>query len=554
MEETETNRRQTDLMVDTMIVIVFALFALFFSLARWEAAYDRFVFLLGDAANIASFAAARNYPELFVGDAILEDLDNFRVYLTVHFPLLHLLTSLTGNYGTAFTTLLPLHVFTQVMGFYILGLVLFRHRYWAILLTLMTTPLVYINLGEFWGIYEDPIPRFSFQALLPYLLAAILSWGATPRAWPWFMAFTGLLVYVHPISTPAWGFAIWLSALVYLPRHWPWARKIGWMFFNGIIFVLVIMPFAWHYLGNYAHGVTANYEQVHEAILFRFEDFLDLPQSLRDFILYSSLRPYWIFAIGFGVPIVLWLHRDHRQSLYAIGWWVGGLVFVSIVLALFDQALARMLGRLPLQVDLVRGIRYLIPLMLIFCLWPFAELDQKFSDSRQMRRVLAIAGAVLVVSWGVVHPYTPARLFLYYQHCLHQGKLVCFQPGHAEKVDVLEAVRTLTGEQARLLVEEDPLTVRYYALRPVVYAPKDGGILAYSNPSKLLTWYDQTLAIQSIENLANPEERLLAFIDFARHHDAQYILLTERTANQTNPPGTATIYANNAYTLLKIDE
>ncbi|MDO8559756.1 MAG: hypothetical protein Q7S23_01825, partial [bacterium] len=191
---------------------------------RWQGAYP-FAFLSGDSANIAGFAAALDHPGNFTGDAILSDPANFRFYQTIHLPLIRALTKITGDYGTSFIWLLGWHVLVQAVGFYILGRILFHRRYWAALYAIMTLVPVQLNL-EFWGAWSDPLPRFSFQALLPYLLAAALRWRSSPIAWPWLMAAAGVLVYVHPVSAPGWGLALWLGFVWGAPAAWSYQKKM----------------------------------------------------------------------------------------------------------------------------------------------------------------------------------------------------------------------------------------------------------------------------------------------------------------------------------------
>ncbi|HEX9028943.1 MAG TPA: hypothetical protein VF823_07205, partial [Anaerolineales bacterium] len=224
----------------------FMLFALVYFIGRLQGNFPN-VDLGGDAANIASFAAAWAHPEYFRGDALLGNLDNIRIYATVHIPLLQWLNGLLGNYGLAMTSTLAPHIFIQMLGFYIFGRVVLKNRYWAFLFAVATTTPFMMNLGERWGIMEDPVPRFTFQALLPYLLTLAWLWRSQPRRWPWVMAFTGALVYLHPVSTPAWALAIWLGMWLFIPSGWSWIKRLGFMFVNGLVLMLVAAPFILNY-------------------------------------------------------------------------------------------------------------------------------------------------------------------------------------------------------------------------------------------------------------------------------------------------------------------
>ena len=185
------------------------------------------VILSGDGGNIASYAAALDHPGWFSSDPVLGNSNNIGIYATIHIPLIRLLDRLTGDYGLAYTWLVFPETFLQLLGFYILGRVLFKNRSWAFLLAFLTAMMVInIGLGEIWGVWRDALPRVTFQSLLPFLLALVLVWKDRPGRWPWLMIIGGLLVYVHPISAPAWGFAIWLSLWLLHPKGWNWKRRI----------------------------------------------------------------------------------------------------------------------------------------------------------------------------------------------------------------------------------------------------------------------------------------------------------------------------------------
>jgi hypothetical protein len=196
----------------------------------------------GDAANIATFAAARDHPHLFDGDEVLGIPGLSRWYPTIHVPFVRAFARITGDYGTALQAPLGLHVFLQGVGFYLFGRVLFESRYWAFLLAIVTFMRVDVNLGELWGVYSYPLPRVTFQSLLPFLAAAAYYWRATPRMWPAIMVAAGLLIYIHPVSTPAWGLALWLGFLPFLPARWSPTRSSLVMLGLGGVFFLVTLP------------------------------------------------------------------------------------------------------------------------------------------------------------------------------------------------------------------------------------------------------------------------------------------------------------------------
>ena len=141
-----------------------------------------------------------DYPQLFSNDPLLFDPANFAFYNTVHIPLIRWLGRILGNYSSPFALLIFPCTLLHLFGIFFTRLrSLFKNRLWSVIFSFTVFIPVQLNLGEIWGAWL-PLPRILFQSLLPYLLAAVILWGKNPKSWPWLMAATGLLVYVHPVS------------------------------------------------------------------------------------------------------------------------------------------------------------------------------------------------------------------------------------------------------------------------------------------------------------------------------------------------------------------
>ncbi len=520
------NKPKTLTLVDAIVALGLLVFTLLYQLGRWKGAVP-FVFLDGDAGNISSFSAAFETPQAFQGDAVLADPQNFRIYSTIHLPLLRALIGIFGDYGSAVISLLWLHVFLQGMGFYLLGRLLFQSRYWAALLAIATLMPVALNLGEFWGVHIDPLPRFSFQALLPYLLAAAFYWRAQPKAWPWLMAGAGALIYIHPVSAPAWGAALWMGLWASRPMGWTFLKRLGYMALCGFVFFLVIAPFFIHYLQNHAHGApkTSDYQHIYEILVLRFsEAFLDVGVALKDFFsLWTSEWYYWAWA-AVGILGVLWLRREDRKSPLVLVLWVMGLMVVSVAIPWVDQCLSRAYGWIPLQLDLIRNIRYLVPLMLLWTLWPLVEATKKLKSVGYPGMAIAIAtvGFFIVGGWAYRHPLGLVGETL---SCWNKGQMVCMPKEWSAAIDALKAVRRETPPGAKILPTAYPLAIRYYAFRPVVYAYKDFGILAYTNHAKLFESYEIYKEMRPIELAKDPEAKLSALVSLGKKLGVQYLLV-----------------------------
>ena len=475
--------------VDGVIIGVFVLLGVLFQFAQISSRPPH-VILSGDAGNIATFAAARDHPELFEGDGLLGNRDHFGWYPTIHVPLIRALAPITGDYGTALMSLLGLHALLLGVGFYVLGRAVFASRYWAFLFALAALGLVKLNLGEFWGLYRSPIARTTFQALLPFVAACAYQWRATPGRWPLIMIAAGLLIYVHPVSAPAWGLALWLGFLAFLRGRWRVVPSVLVMLVLGGLFMAATVPFLWHYLTFQEMGPSASYAEVHRIIEARFSPgFLDLGQALQDFAReWVSVPGRWIVWLwaSLGVVLLLTLRRRDKASVLVPLLWLVGIVITSVVLPLIDHTIARAHQSFPAQYDLIRGIRYIVPFLLLFSLWPLAEMTRRFGaiGYRIGSSSTMILGGVLVAIWSYWHPpVSPTRLF----SCWSTGRLTCGRVP-APAADALRAIREHVPPGAPILATELELPIRYASLRPVVWSHKDGGLLAYVNHDELIEW------------------------------------------------------------------
>lgn len=505
----------------------FLLFAVVYFIGRLQGNFP-YVDLGGDAANIASFAAAWAHPEYFRGDALLGNLDNIRIYATVHIPLLQWLNGLLGNYGLAMTSTLAPHIFIQMLGFYIFGRVVLKNRYWAFLFAVATTTPFMMNLGERWGIMEDPVPRFTFQALLPYLLTLAWVWRSQPRRWPWVMAFTGALVYLHPVSTPAWALAIWLGMWLFIPSGWSWIKRLGFMFVNGLVLMLVAAPFILNYLGYHVQGQMADYDLVYYVIdTFFPANLINIPAAVGEFLLMtlvSGLLPVAVLAL----LLLIILKREDRAGLRLILGWSSGLALMSIVIPWIEHTVERYLRMVPYETELARGLRYFVPFLLLFCLWTLSELHRRWRNPGRAWGV-ALSGALLVALWVVTNPPDPA-FFQQTAACLAKGRVVCSTP--TDMVLALQAVNQdvppgapIFSTSAMTSDDSFSLPVRYLAERSLVFSYKDRGLLVYSNAQALTQWHEIYKQLEYFRTNPRRALKVETVLNLTKTYRIDYLLL-----------------------------
>jgi len=541
---------------DWLAIVIFIVYAGWYFLGRLEANYP-VVILSGDGGNIASYAAALDHPDWFKNDPALGDSNNIGIYATIHIPLIRALNRLTGDYGLAYTWLVFPETFLQLLGFYILGRVLFKNRFWSFLLAFLTAMMVInIGLGEIWGVWRDALPRVTFQSVLPFLLALVLVWKDHPGRWPWLMVIAGLLVYLHPISAPAWGFAVWLSLWLLQPKGWTWRRRVLVMAGLGILFVIPVIPYAIKYLSYNLRGQAADYTTVMTVLqTYSPANLLNAPAALGIFMwnmTRSLLLP--VALVGF---VITWLvNKDDLTPVKVVLLWAAGIFIISILVPSVERMVEQQLHILPLETELVRCLRYLVPLLLLFWLWPLAALAPRLANPHA-RRALISLGIILFGFWAATNrPDVSAMLRVV--TCISKARLICVSDRPIDELISTLRSQTQPGEGV-LFFNQDPaitsqtLSVRYAALRPLVYTFRDSGILGYADRSALPVWLETTERWESLQAMTDPRERLDRLIPLALSLKADYLVIDFELAPEilANLPVTV-MMQNEGFILLEL--
>ena len=542
--------------LDWLAVLIFITFAVLYFLSRLQGNYP-VVILSGDAGNIASYAAAADHPAWFASDPAIGSAGNAGVYATVHIPLIRLLERLTGDYGLAYAWLALPQTFLQLLGFYVLGRVLFKNRFWAFLLAFLTAmPVLNIGLGENWGVLQDALPRVTFQSLLPFLLALVLVCKDSPRRWPWLMVFAGLLVYAHPISAPAWGLAIWLSLWLLQPKAWTWKRRVLVMLGLGLVFLAALTPFTLNYLSYRGRDQGADYTTVMTIIqTYMPANLLDVPAALAAF-LWNMTRSLLLPLALVGLVVTWLLKKSDRTPVKVVLLWMAGIFLTSIIVPFGERLVEARLQILPLETELVRCIRYFVPLLLLFWLWPLAELTQRLEKPKIRLAVMAL-GVVLFAFWGGTHRPAVGDM-LDTLACFTRGQLVCPTERPLDELILTLRAETQPGEGVLFFTEDvaytsQTLSVRYEALRPMVYTQRDAGTYSYADRSALPAWLETTNQWEALRAMTDSSARFDGLVSLAESLKADYLVIDFPVAPETLSSLSVTvILQNDVYTLFKL--
>ncbi|HQH28911.1 MAG TPA: hypothetical protein PLP17_16070, partial [Oligoflexia bacterium] len=209
-------------------LIVF-LVALLLTTAYWllfSRAEIPFLTLDGDAADIASMAAAHEHPEKFAPDPVFGRDGSIAYYRSDLLPVLRMLKEYVGDYGTVFALLtIPMLAF-QITGTFLLGTLLLKNAAAAAMLSALLLIPVSLPGGEYWGLYPQTVPRNIFSAFLPWLLALLVLLHNRPALWALPTILLALMARIHPLSGIAWIVIVSFFFLQHFPKHWKMASKL----------------------------------------------------------------------------------------------------------------------------------------------------------------------------------------------------------------------------------------------------------------------------------------------------------------------------------------
>jgi hypothetical protein len=549
---------------DTVVAVLLVGIALAYARGLWMGDLP-YMDLDGDSAQVASYCAALDHPQFFAGDPMLANPHNYDFYATIQLPLARGVTKLlTGDYGTAFLLPAPFLLLLQGLGYYRLGKVLYRSRIIALGLSLSTF-LVYTlwNLGDYWGTRACITPRDWFQSVLPLLLAYHLEHRREPRTWVISHFLLGLLIYVHPPSTPTWALALWAGTWFLHPDRFTFLDRVRWMVLCAAAFFAAAIPFAVNYLYSFQHGVTDSYDLVYMITKSRYlPGYLNIPAAFRSYWTLVSEQGFVWGALA-GVALVWFASKRDRPQLYAVMAWLLSLWLISFTFPYQEQEYAREHRIMPVEVDFVRSCRYTIMLLHVLCLWPLTLLAR-----RSLRR-LSLGPASIRVEWlkqaflfvvvcalldrqSERTPPTPELVRGF--HELREGRIL--ESRKSERAKLLDAVRDRTPPGSKVMVTDYLLAsaVRYYAFRQVAWSYKDGGVFAYSNHAALIDWNDEKRRMDQVGSLrSGPKEVYLdALFTEARRLHAGYAIVRRMTREEAASLEVRVVYSDRNDTLVML--
>ena len=235
---------------------------------------------------------------------------------------------------------------------------------------------------------------------------------------------------------------------------------------------------------------------------------------------------------------------------------MAGIFITSVLIPLAEQGIESRFHILPLETELVRGIRYFVPLLLLFWIWPLAEWSARLANPRARGATIAL-GILLFGFWSGTNRPAVRDIFQTFI-CFTKARLVCPAPDPLNGLILGLRAQTQPGEGVLVFNEDtayvsQSLSVRYAALRPLVYTLRDSGILGYSNRSALPGWLETTRQMDTLRAVADPRKRLEGLVALADHLGAIYLVVDfNLTPGMLIDLPVSVVMQNDAYTLLKL--
>ncbi len=493
---------------------------------------------IGDGGNVASIAAARLYPDRFVNDPVFSSASHFSFYAALIVPLTMVAAHWVGDVGQGYAALIFPIILIQAFGFYRLGRLLYGGRGWALALALLSIPPVYVFGGELWGLLAMPLTRAVFGAALPYLLIWTFRGAAgSTRCTYAAMAGCGVGVYLHPVSAPSVALACWLAILACKPVDRRWLAHLLRLIPPGLVFVLISLPFALIFFNAFPSASAGQHDTTQAIRLAVGARYFDVTMIVRE-ILEAGWGWRWLVWLA-GIVALWWVpmrEPNARAACRCLAALLLGILLASIGITWLDQSQAALRsGKLPFQIDLVRNVRFVVPLLLIGAVWLLATYHRTTTRSSHRGAAIALMLALVLLWWGR-HP-TPlsAAVSQWIAGEMPQFSIT------AEDRNILRHIATLPPHDRVLplpsggsedAVELVGLAIRYAALHPVALLQKDLNFLSYSGSRRIRGWMQTQTELERAGSLdVDGAATLLAQI--VEREQVRYLLMRESSIAPT---------------------
>ena len=432
-----------------------------------------------DLATYAQALAHSLHPENFASDPVLRasspgvDINNLQSFIA------RFMTA-DGNVSLAMLRSGAIGIFIFYCGWYILGRWLFQRPALSALLAIACGVTVWIEYGTFWGVnHSDPVPRVYYAAIFPLLLLVALAATRKPALRPAALLLAGLSMWVHGVSALNCGAMFFMLFLVIRPRGISFSAHLANLALSFCAFILPVAIFLWPSFSGAKHFDAAELAVFAQLFDIRWKgDYSGSPGRL--WHLLTSVNAWSVLGVAGLCAWFLAVWAGNRnEKIFARA--CPAFIIAILAVALFcfaESAWSAKFGRLAMGHELVRGIRFLVPLSITLLV---------IAGHILVPRLLVLPGACLGIVLILI--FTLDRQYMAAQYAM--GKWLGIELPLCERAEreraVAEKRRRLLEEIERIVpagesifdAEED-LAIRHFAMRPLAHAFKDGYIYYYN--------------------------------------------------------------------------
>lgn len=500
--------RQKKHWLDFLIVIFFLVVAVLYYEQR--IGHDKVITnLKGDAAMVASVFAGRDYRSDFQGDPLLSQAKTSDSYIcTAYWYVSFMHRWFHIPYANAYVTMLIPIVFMHLLGFYVLGRVLYRSRTLSLLLAFSCLLFIpFQTWGEIWGLCREPLNRVAIGALIGFFWAMAVYYGRKPKMRLAIMIAAGLSVWVHPAATPVVAFSLWVSFWAMRAEdETPRKFVMNMLIIAGVILV-ILLPYILQYSSTFGdpHSPPELKKKLLEIMRSSYIDGYTRNEwtAIKLFFYQFLFKKPLISAATIALIGTFFIApAGERRTILQLALMATGIIFISNVIFLLDHHLAARAERIPLELDLVRGNRFLIPLSFVAIFYSAAIFWRRFGT----KIGAPVSVLVTVFLFFNLQPNIKEMSLK-----LNQGYRVLTQEGNPTNesdVEMLNWLRNETPRNTSVTVFFNGLldnTVRYVSMRPLCFSFKDSCMFGYFDREKLLEFqqkksiYEQALEHPNIK-------------------------------------------------------
>ncbi|MCR5814725.1 MAG: translation initiation factor 2 [Desulfovibrio sp.] len=455
-----------------------------------------------DLATYAQGMAGAAHPELFAEDPVLHSQSAANSIRNLERTFAEWLSP-KDAYAIGLMRAGALTIVLFYLSWYIFGRWLFHKRSAALLLTAAVSITVWIGFGTFWGItHSDPLPRVFHAAIWPWMLMLCMIGYERASVRPLAMLGAGLGMWLHGVSALATGAMFFVAFFFHRTKGQSVLRHLLSSLLWLVCFFVPVLLFLAPSLFQARAFNSEELAAFQQLFVLRWHE--DYGNILGDFL--TLFRPDNAFALLVygGLVSSLFFRAQPDSRLARLARMLPSFLLAIACVCFFSLLETRYapdFGRVPMGHELVRAIKFLVPLAWIFltglCVW----LLELFP--RPLATCCAIIAFVAIFCLSSDKQYCSVRYALS-QWGLELPQLDQARALHAQAESARQALDALSKHvkigEAVFCLEDSMMAIRYATLRPLVYSFKDGYVHYYNKDVQATrTWLAYTKLVQAGE-------------------------------------------------------